>query len=149
AIVVRGRVGQQQSSWDEGQHRIETFTEIQVTDFLKGGGPKTFLVRQPGGVVDGVGQKVAGAAKFQSGEDVILFLQPASDDRALFMPLGLSAGKVMVYRDRAIRRLSGLAFYAPKDPKPGLVQPVDIEDLGSVDSFCARIRRAAGTGGAK
>jgi hypothetical protein len=148
-LVVRGRVGQQQVSWDADHQRIETFTEIQVSELLKGSGKKTLVVRQPGGVIGRIGQSAAGAAKFEGGEEVILFLQPAADDPAVYLPLGLSAGKVLVSQatlggPRALRRLSGLAFYDPSTKAPGPVRPLDVEDLGTVEAFSQRVRRAAG-----
>ncbi len=148
-LVVRGRIGQQQATWDETHSRIETFTEVQVTELLKGSAKQALMVRQPGGTVGRIGQSVAGAAKFEGGEEVILFLQPAADDPAVYLPLGMSAGKVLVSRaspggPRALRRLSGLAFYDPTGKAPGPVRPVDVEDLGSVEYFTGRIRRAVG-----
>jgi hypothetical protein len=150
-LVVRGRVGQQQTSWDADHRRIDTYTEIQISEVLKGTVKRALVIRQPGGVVGTIGQSVAGAAKFEPGEQVILFLQPAPDDPALYLPVGLAAGKVILSSaapggPRAIRRLSGLAFYDPKSRGAGPVRPLDIQDLGPADAFAQRVRKAVTTG---
>ncbi len=153
-VVVRGRVRQQQASWDADHRRIDTYTEVQVTEGYKGTALSTVLVRQPGGVVGRIGQSASGAAAFTPGEEVILFLEPARDDPALFLPLALAAGKVQIDAKalggpRAVRRLSGLAFYDPGVRAPDALRPLDVEDLGPLEAFVQRVRAAARGGNAR
>src|SRR5205814_2262958 len=74
--------------------RISTFTVVEVTEASKGAPGKRLTVRQPGGEVGGIGQSVAGAARFAPGEEVVLFLERARDDATVFQVLSMSAGKV-------------------------------------------------------
>src|SRR5688572_6886225 len=93
-LVVRGTVGQVQSRWDDAHARIHTYAEIQVREVMKGSSSGSLIVRQPGGVADdGMAMDVSGTAKFQSGEEVLLFLEKAPDEAGVFNTWGLSAGK--------------------------------------------------------
>ncbi|MCA3013590.1 MAG: hypothetical protein INH41_14500, partial [Myxococcaceae bacterium] len=111
----------------------------------------TVLVKQPGGVIGDVGQRVSGVATFAPGEEVVLFLEPAADEPHTFVPYAMAASKVTLANRRgvqvALRDLSGLSFarYGEKN----LVQPVDEREvLGTAEAFLARVRAAA-KGGAR
>lgn len=154
-VIVRARVGQQQARWDDGRSRIHTFTEVLVTEALKGDVPKSLMVRQPGGVVDELGQHVDGAARFTQGEDVVLFLEAPADDASVFVVSGLASGKVKLETTalgevRARRDLRGIAFYAPGNDQAPVVRDVNNdEDLGTAEQFLTRIRRAIKVAAAK
>lgn len=144
-LVVRATVQQSQTSWSDGERKIWTWTELTVTETLKGKANGAILVKQPGGVVGNIGQHVAGAARFREGEDVVLFLEPATDERGVFIVRGLSAGKVAIV-DRmgaklAVRDLDGITF-ARRGPADGVQVVNDGELLGAPDVFLARVRRA-------
>jgi hypothetical protein len=147
-LVVRGRVGQIQVSWDEGERKIWTRAEIQVLEALKGRTEATLLVRQPGGEVGNKGQHVEGAGQFTTGEEGLFFLEPAADEPGTYTLYALAAGKVGFEKSkagelRAVRRLEGLVFYAPATKK--VVTPVtQHEDLGTPESFVARVKKAIG-----
>lgn len=148
-LVVRASVGQVQSWWDERHTTIETWSEVQLTDVLKGRLPRgaILMVRTPGGEVGNLGAHVSGAPKLVPGEDVLLFLEPAADDPKVWLVSGMAAGKVSFTRNplgelRAVRDVRGLAFY---DHSAGAAkyQVIDRpEDLGTPDAFLSRIRRA-------
>lgn len=148
-VIVRGTVGAQECRWDDAHRRIQTFTELQVTEALKGEVPKTLLVRQPGGVVGNVGADVAGAARFKTGEEVILFLEHPGDDPHGFIVSGLSAGKITLEKTafgelRAKRDLRGIAFWRPEgaERQPTVRDVNNLEDLGTADALLRRIRAA-------
>lgn len=149
-LVVRGRVGQVQASWDEGERRIWTRAELSVLETVKGAAPQTILVRQPGGEVGDKGQRVEGVAKFTPGEEAVFFLETVPDEAGVYTVYALGAGKVAFEKSkvgevRAVRHLDGLAFYQLGGPKKGQVLPVgDREDLGTPSTFLARVRKAAG-----
>ncbi|MBX5480901.1 MAG: hypothetical protein IRZ16_03475 [Myxococcaceae bacterium] len=153
-VIVRGRVVAQQSRWDDAHRRIQTFTELQVTETLKGRVGPTILVRQPGGIVGDIGQHVSGAARFELGDDVVLFLEHPGDDPNGFIVSGLAAGKVLLKRNalgelRAERDLRGIAFYAVgHDARPVVRDVHNVEDLGTAEQFLARIRAAVKKTGA-
>ncbi|MBI3185837.1 MAG: hypothetical protein HYZ28_27180 [Myxococcales bacterium] len=147
-VIVRGTVGQIQTRWDEGQRRIWTYAEIRVEERLKGEAPAILLVRQPGGVVGPIGQKVSGAAQFKEGEEAVLFLERAADDPTVFGVWSLAAGKVAFERSkvgelRAVRHLEGLALYQrTPDAKLPRIWSLGQEDLGTPQQLLERVRRA-------
>jgi hypothetical protein len=146
-LVVRAKVGQVQSTWNERHTAIETWAELQVTEVLKGktaiGG--TLMVRNPGGIVGGIGTYVSGAPQFATGEDALLFLEPARDAQGVWLVSALAAGKVTFQHTplgavRAMRDLRGIAFAAKGAHEMRRLEK--IEDLGAPDEFLARIRKA-------
>ena len=141
-LVVRGQVVQVQPQWDERGARIYTYADVQVTQVLKGPGLASVLVKSPGGEIGARGQRVAGAAHFSKGQDTVLFLEPAVDERGVWIIRSLAAGKVDVERSskgelRAIRRLDGLAFFATGRPSLRDVHPE--EDFGTPEQLLSRI----------
>lgn len=149
-LVVRATANQSQATWDAQERGIWTYTELAVQETLKGAPAAGVIVKQPGGVVGARGTSVAGAARFAPGEEVVLFLEPAADEKGVYLVLGLAAGKVSV-EDRlgtrsAVRHLDGLAFARPGG---GAVRPVGaVEVIGPADAFLERVRRAV-KGGAR
>ncbi|MEW5740793.1 MAG: hypothetical protein AB1938_17830 [Myxococcota bacterium] len=146
-LVVRATAQQSMTAWDSGETKIWTWTELTVTETLKGQAPRTLLVKQPGGVVGGLGQHVSGVARFRPGEDCLLFLEPATDEKGVFIVRGLSAGKVSftqrLGKVLAVRDLSGLSF--ARAGGRDTIRPVDDgEILGLPDALLARVRAAAG-----
>jgi hypothetical protein len=146
-LVVRATAHQSMAAWDEGETKIWTWTELTVTETLKGKAPRTLLVKQPGGVVGDLGQHVSGVARFQPGEDCVLFLEPAADEGGVFIVRGLAAGKVSFAtrqgRVLAVRDLSGLSF-ARAGSRDAVQRVDDTEVLGPPEAFLARVRAAAG-----
>lgn len=148
-LIVHARVVAAQSGWDAAHRHLWTWTELQVvSEPLKGRGTSnaTVLVKQPGGEADGIGQAVAGAARFAIGEEVVAFLEP-SDEPNVFLVRGLSAGKVRLEqrgaRLVALRALDGLAFAR----RGALTKEAPARDeLGSAEAFLARVRRAVQAG---
>jgi hypothetical protein len=151
--VVRGRVVGSTPKLNAAAGRITTFTQVEVTEAIKGAPGKRITVRQPGGEVGRIGQSVAGAARFAPGEEVVLFLSRAPDDAAVFQVLSMSAGKVRLEKKRealrAVRDLDGIHFpdEPAQAPSPGLtprgVKVVSSEDLGDAERFLGRLRAAA------
>jgi hypothetical protein len=145
-LIVRARVGQVQAMWNEEHGVVETWAEVVPTEVIKGkavaGVP--VMVRNPGGVLGNIGAQVSGAPHFESGEDTVLFLEPAADAPNVWLVAALSAGKVsftpnVLGEVRAVRDLRGLTFYSPKGSLKVLQKP---EDLGTPDVFLRRIRAA-------
>jgi hypothetical protein len=155
AAVVRGTVGASESLWDAPHHRIFTYTEIRTDEALKGKVLPVVLVRSPGGVVGGTGQRVEGSPAFTSGESVVLFLEPVPGEPDALQVMALAAGKVTLGASRtgdvrATRDLSGISQYAMGaiDRQPRL-EVQTREDLGNAQVFLSRIRVAARNGGAR
>ncbi len=144
-VIVHGSVQRTVTNWTVDHRGIWTWTEISVREALKGEVKATVLVKQPGGKMGALTQSVSGAATFEAGEEVLLFLEPAVDEPGAFVLMGLSAGKVKFESPMgsrlATRNLSGISF--AHAGKKGLAGPVaEREILGTADAFLARVRAA-------
>jgi hypothetical protein len=100
-------------------NRIRTRVRIATASVLKGGGDGVLWVETDGGELDGVGQRVGGAARFTPGERVAVFLE-AFPERAerVFRVVGMAQGKLRVEAGaggaEVVRDdLSGLFLVAP------------------------------------
>ena len=147
-VVVRGRVLQVQPQLEESSGRIYTYADIQVMEVFKGAGTGSILVKSPGGEIGNRGTAVAGAAKFVSGQDTVLFLEQAPNEPGVFILRALAASKVDLEKTtkgelKAVRHLDGIAFHSRTPSKEPLRVVVKTEeDLGSPDVFLARVRSA-------
>lgn len=151
-LILRGTVLQQQSRWDDERRRINTYVELAVTDTLKGQAPRSILVRQPGGIVEELGQRVSGTASFSPREDVLVFLETVPDEAGVFGVYSLAAGKVSLSPNalgekRATRDLTGLAFLHKSPTGERQIKSVgELEDLGAAEAFVDRVRKAIAGG---
>ncbi len=143
-VIVRGKVARSVSGWDDEKRRIWTWTELVVSERVKGASAGVVLIKQPGGEVEGFGQAISGTAQFSEGEDVVVFLDRAPpDERGTWRVYGMSAGKISITsvggKSLAQRDTTGLAFASPGG---GVIAPVGaIEVLGTTDAFLAELRR--------
>jgi len=95
-LIVRGTVVRVEPRWTQDKSRIITDNEILVSQILKGNlTGKTIVAMQPGGVVGDVGQAVHGVAKFNLGDEVVVFLEKRGE-RAFVV--GLAQGRFVVDR---------------------------------------------------
>jgi hypothetical protein len=110
-LIVRGTVGERSVDWAtdaDGTRRIYTFHELRVGEVLKADAAregasavleKTRLVmREIGGEKDGVGIQVSGAARFEPGEEVVVFLGLPPNPDGSFGVYGLMMAKLQVVR---------------------------------------------------
>jgi dipeptidyl aminopeptidase/acylaminoacyl peptidase len=146
-VVVRGRVLQVQPQLEESSGRIYTYADIQVLEVFKGAGTGSILVKSPGGEIGNRGTVVAGAAKFVSGQDTVLFLEQSPNEPGVFVLRALAASKVDLETTtkgelKAVRHLDGIAFHARAPSKEPLRVVTAQEDLGSPAVFLARVRSA-------
>ena len=149
-LIVRGHVNRNVAGWDAEHRRIWTWTELTVSETIKGKSEGVLLFKQPGGETGGIGQAVSGTAKFKEGEDCIVLLFPAPDEPGVWRVYSLAAGKIALVPQAgqlvAQRDLSGLGLASPKT---GKVTPVDgAERLGTADELVGQLRAWA-NGGAK
>jgi hypothetical protein len=94
--IVEARAVRSVSQWNAEHTLILTYTSFEVRRSLKGQTPHTILVRQLGGTVDGVSQKVAGVRHWRPGDDAVLFLQPSSIPDGALVVTGLMQGNFMM-----------------------------------------------------
>jgi len=111
--IIEGKVTAKDSRWNAEKNRIYTYTDIDITTSHKGTSKvgATIQIRQIGGDVDGISQRVVGNAEFSLGEDVLVFLVKDEATNIHFV-VGMAQGKYAI--DRAStpptvhRRLQGL-----------------------------------------
>jgi hypothetical protein len=96
--IVRGTVGEVWTSVDE-RGFVWTHAELAVTDVFKGPDtPKVLVVETPGGITpDGQVTQVHAAARFSTGEDVLVFLDSIRGGTSL-TPVSMFLGKYNVRR---------------------------------------------------
>ena len=97
--VVTGTVTGANSFWNEAHDTIYTEYTVVVESTLKGAGGKTLSVRLMGGAVDDRELLVAGNAKLEVGEEVLLCLRTNVGFHTL---VGMSQGKWTVRRHDGI-----------------------------------------------
>ncbi len=79
--------------------RVRTFTTLRVLEGWKGEGPLDLEVEQLGGSAGGYQLQVAGDARFEPGEDVVVFLRCRDREAPGRCTLvGLSRGKLKVQK---------------------------------------------------
>ena len=96
--VVVGTVTGMSGEFDPSGTFIRTNVTLEVERSFRGQTPDNVVVRTPGGWVGGEGQTAVGAAAFEVGERVLVFLTNWEDDGALKV-LGYVQGKSRVGHD--------------------------------------------------
>jgi hypothetical protein len=116
--IVHGRVRDVRSRWSSGHLRIVTEVSIDVLDAWKGRPGSSVLLVQPGGEVDGLGQRIEGLPRFAPSEEVVVFL---ARQGGVFSVTGMAQGKFRVERSS-----DGAAVFAVPEPLEGaaLLDPV-------------------------
>jgi hypothetical protein len=104
--VVRVRVFSARCVWMDEHRRLVTLVEVEVLERWKGSADAVLRVVQPGGELDGIGQRVAGVAPLAVGEEVVLFLERRGPWHSA---VGLAQG---VYR---VERAPGVARAVPAE----------------------------------
>ena len=93
-IIVRARIQNSTSTWEDEQKNLWTYTEIEVRSIYKGDLKEGTLltVVQRGGVDAGrnIAQQVIGTVTLEQGKLVLLFLQRTKE--VAYRPLGLNQG---------------------------------------------------------
>jgi hypothetical protein len=117
-LVLRGKVQKAESRWSGDGRKIFTDVEVLVEETLKGRPPRVVTVRQLGGTVGDLAQKVSGLHDYDVGEEVVLFLQKTPGD--LYRVAGFAQG-----RYRVERSADGKAHAVPDEAVRGarLVDP--------------------------
>ncbi len=88
--IVIGTVKGSQTRMSGDGARVITDTEIRVRETLKGAPGTVITAMQFGGEFGTIGQRVAGTARFLSGEEVLVFLEKRGDR---FRLVGMAQGK--------------------------------------------------------
>jgi len=96
--VVRARALSSQSSWDGEHAHIYTFTRFQSLETLKGSASSEIVVRQMGGRVGNIEQRVSGVRRWNAGDESVLFLRPSEVGQGVMAVVGLFQGNFSVKR---------------------------------------------------
>ncbi|MGH9513166.1 MAG: hypothetical protein ACRD2U_13625 [Terriglobales bacterium] len=96
--VIEGRAISTWTQWNAAHTVIFTYTKFQVSRTLKGEAPPTVVVRQLGGTVDGITEKVPGVRHWGVGEQAVLFLRPGEIPDGSLVVTGLMQGNFLIYR---------------------------------------------------
>jgi hypothetical protein len=136
AVVVRGRVASAGARWSADRRRIETEADVEVVSAWRGAPAARVAVIVPGGVADGLAQRVDGAPRLAAGEEVVLFLWRRG--AGAYRVSGLAQGKFSVGGGSAVPDLSGTAFVPRAALRPGERR---IEAM-AVDELERRVRAA-------
>jgi hypothetical protein len=94
--VIEARALSSTSQWNPEHTFIFTYTHFDVTRALKGDAHGPVVVRQIGGTVDGITQKVAGVHHWRAGDQAVLFLQPNPAADGTLVITGLMQGNFLV-----------------------------------------------------
>lgn len=95
-VIVRARCVANMVGWEEGE--IWTFTEFEIQETWRGTAPARITVRLLGGTLGNITSTVSGVPRFRSGEEVVLFLQPAL--RGNFSIVSWQQGTFRIHRDQ-------------------------------------------------
>ncbi|MBI4475103.1 MAG: hypothetical protein HY646_20720 [Acidobacteria bacterium] len=136
--IVQGRVEQVYSQWDADLRVVFTYISINVDDPLKGERRRSVLIRQPGGKIGSFNMLVPGMPKFQTGDDVIVFLKSGME--GTYWVVGLSQGKYEIVDNYAVANVSGISIV---DPKTGQMTDAGFVDKAPLEAFKAKIRELA------
>jgi len=96
--IVKGKVLEVKSAWDEEGSKIFTYVKIAIDEYWKGEGPREMVLRVPGGTVGDITLWVEDAPSFEVGEEVVLFL----NDIEFFRLTGWFQGKYKIINGRAV-----------------------------------------------
>jgi hypothetical protein len=96
--IVVGTVTEVRGQWDDSLRFIHSSVTISVEQSLRGNVPSEIVLRTPGGYVGGMGQRAHGAATFEVGERVLVFLTAWEDGTPKV--LGYAQGKSRIFRDQ-------------------------------------------------
>ncbi len=139
AVIVHGKVLEKHSRRGE-DGSIVTDLRVEVTDGLKGVRGEAFNFTVFGGVLGTRGSAVAGAATFETGEEILVFLG-RPNKRGVRGTIGLSQGKYTIREvdgERlAFRDLEGLRLM---DRSSGEVEEAKTEQGVPFDELLERVQ---------
>lgn len=140
-VIVQGKAIKQKQLYDKTRKLPLLQTTIQVQQVHMGKTTsKTVVIQQIGGTHEGVTTKIAGDAKFEMGEEVIVFLKKGTGNLHFLNAMGQAkytvsrvGNKVTIARD-----LTGFAFVKPGETN---ITPITEAQL-KMTTFEARLKAA-------
>jgi hypothetical protein len=139
-VIVRAICVSNSTGWDAGE--IWTFTTFEVAEMWKGLATERVTVRLLGGTVGSLTSTVSGVPRFRTGEEVILFLEPAA--RGDFTVVSWQQGTFRIGSDPrggAEIVTQDTAAFETFDPQTRQFKASGIRDL-PLEAFRARVQAA-------
>jgi hypothetical protein len=96
SLILRARCVENSTAWDAGE--IWTFTTYEPAEVWKGSAQSRVRVRLLGGRIGNLTSNVSGVPRFRTGEDVVLFLAPAT--RGDFSVVSWVQGTFRIHHDQ-------------------------------------------------
>lgn len=96
--IVEAQAVSSTSSWDADHKLIFTYTRFNVAKTLKGKVAGEIIVKQLGGRVGNIEQKLSGVRGWSSGQRAVLFLVPCNDGDGSYVVSSLIQGDFRVTR---------------------------------------------------
>lgn len=141
--VVRARVVSQTNELDSENDLVFRITTLEILEDLRGEGPARVEVRQLGGEASGRGLWIEGDARFEPGEEVVVFLSAHEANVTRVHLVGLSLGKFGVRRlgeeATVVRHVEGLTLVRPDGERKPIERRLSLGELRD------RVRRVAPT----
>ena len=127
-VVAQGRVRRVTTQLSNDGARVFTHVEVDTGSVWRGTAPPKLTIIVPGGEVGRIGQRVDGAASFDPGEVVVVFLGRA--EAGAYRVTGMAQGKFSVVGGTARPDLAGLRRM-PAQPRPGerVAEPMSVDEL--------------------
>lgn len=148
--IVYGRVVRSdvRVAIDDGQMVPQTYTTIEVTEWLGGEGGETVQLRELGGTYDGITHEVVGVPTYAVGDEVIVFLERREGPRYDLRTFAMAQGKFVVQAQlegprMVARDLDGVSFYRWADGNRDVVEPGP-EPRMPLDAFLGYVRQLRG-----
>ncbi len=102
-VILIGKIAKLESKWNEDKSRIYTDVTIDVGEFLKGSGAaQQITIKQLGGEVGEVGELYSHVPKFESDEEVFLFMKKNKSEELVVN--GGTEGKIRISEDESTGR---------------------------------------------
>ncbi|MFW5878648.1 MAG: hypothetical protein ACOCVR_02415 [Myxococcota bacterium] len=132
--VVRARVVSREAEIDDSVGLVFTYTTLEVLEDLAGEGPSRIVLRQLGGEAEGMGIAVEGDARFEVGEEVVVFVRSGDASGRLVHLEALSLGKFRIERPEglpamAVREMEGLRLVRDGEIETELPAQITLEEL--------------------
>lgn len=133
-LIATGRCVSKRVHFNLDKTRIYTDWTVAVESVIKGGAEGQIVIRQFGGEISDIGMKMTGTARFEQGEEVLLFAYKGEE--GVMRLVGLGQGKFKIVTDKAtgekyaLRDTSGLLLVSDdKGEKTRIPTPVKLSDL--------------------
>src|SRR5215470_6091214 len=138
--IIRGRVLSQQCGFDSRRDIVYTYVTLRVKEVLKGQITSGEIVlKEPGGQVATLGTTFFGSPRFNSGEDVVLYLDTWLDGSLRVHDMFL--GKFSVLKDPqtgqriAVREVPGPRVEIIPLPAPNSARPAESTSRMEISAY--------------